>query len=71
MAEQKIFLVEGEITERQGKKRFSKKVKAQSASFAVEKALCLMGSQNKIKRNKILVRETKEVKEDGGKQKGN
>lgn len=71
MAEQKIFLVEGEITEKKGKKRFSKKVKAQNASFAVEKALCLMGSKNKIKRNRILVRETKEVKEDGGRQKGN
>jgi ribosomal protein L20A (L18A) len=71
MAEKKIFLVEGEITEKGGKKRFSKKVRAQSASFAVEKALCLMGSKNKIKRNRILVRETKEVKEDGGRQKGN
>lgn len=71
MAEQKIFLVEGELAEKKGKKPFSKKVRAQSASFAVEKALCLMGSKNKIKRNRILVRETKEVKEDGGRKKAN
>lgn len=70
MAEQKIFLVEGEITERKSKRKFSKRVKAQSASFAVEKALCLMGSKNKIKRGRILIRETKEVKEDGRRQKG-
>jgi ribosomal protein L20A (L18A) len=71
MAEEKIFLVEGEIEEKNEKKPFSKKVRAKTASFAAEKAICLFGSKNKLKRNKIVIRETKEVKENAGKEKGN
>jgi ribosomal protein L20A (L18A) len=64
MAEEKIFLVEGELTEKGKKKPFSKKVRAKTQGFAVEKALCLFGSKNKIKRGRILVKEAKEVKEN-------
>ena len=70
MAEEKIFLVEGEIAEKGGKKPFSKKVRAKTASYATEKVLCLFGSKNKMKRNKITIRETKEVKENAGKNEG-
>ena len=65
---EKIFEVKGEIQEKGGKKPFSKKVKAKTESFATEKAICLFGSKNKIKRNKIFVQETKEVKADGKKE---
>ena len=65
MAEEKIFLVEGEIIEKKEKKPFSKKVRAKTPGFANEKVLCLFGSKNKTKRNKILIKETKEVKDDG------
>jgi len=64
---EKIFLIEGEIFEKGGKKPFSKKVRAKTASYANEKVLCLFGSKNKIKRNKIVINETKEVKADDGK----
>lgn len=64
MAEEKIYLVEGEINGKGGKRPFSKKVKAKTAGFATEKVLCLFGSKNKLKRNKIAIKETKEVKED-------
>ncbi len=67
MAE-KIFEIKGEILEKGKKKPFSKKVKAKTASFAAEKAMCLFGSKNKIKRNRIFIQETKEVKEDGKKE---
>ncbi len=67
MEEEKIFLVEGEVTEKGVKKPFSKKVRAKTQSFAIEKALCLFGSKNKIKRNRISVKEAKEVKENAGK----
>ena len=65
MGEEKVFLVEGEIIEKGEKKPFSKKVNAKSHGFATEKVLCLFGSKNKLKRNKILLKETKEVKADG------
>ena len=67
MAEEKIFLIKGEIMEKGGKKPFSKEVKAKTASFATEKALCLFGSKNKLRRNKIIIKEVEEVKEDGRK----
>jgi len=69
MAEEKTFLVEGEINEKKGKKPFSKEVKAKTAGFATEKALCLFGSKNRLKRNQILVKETKEVQKDEGTEK--
>ena len=68
MAEEKIFEIKGEIQEKGGKKPFSKKVKAKTESFTTEKALCLFGSKNKIKRNRIFIQETKEVKADGKKE---
>jgi len=71
MAEEKIFLVEGEIEEKGTKKPFSKKVRAKTPGFAAEKAVCLFGSKNKLSRNKIFIKETKEVKEDAGKKEGN
>ncbi len=64
MADEKIFLVEGEIIEKREKKPFSKKVRAKTAGFAAEKALCFFGSKNKLKRNRIMIKETKEVKEN-------
>jgi len=64
MAE-KIFLVEGEILQKGKKKPFSKKVSAETASFAAEKAMCLFGSNNKITRKRIFIKETKEVEENG------
>jgi ribosomal protein L20A (L18A) len=69
MAEEKTFLVEGEIVEKRGKKPFSKEVKAKTAGFATEKALCLFGSKNRLKRNRIFVKETKEVHQNEGKEK--
>ena len=66
--DEKFFEIKGEIQEKGGKKPFSKKVKAKTASFATEKAICLFGSKNKIKRNRIFVQETKEVKADGKKE---
>jgi len=68
---EKIFLIEGEIVEKNTKKPFSKKLRAKTAGFAAEKVLCLFGSKNKIKRNKIFLKEPKEVKEDGRKKEGN
>ncbi|MCX6798986.1 MAG: 50S ribosomal protein L18Ae [Candidatus Diapherotrites archaeon] len=62
MAGEKNFLVEGEIEARGVKKKFSKKIKAQTPAFAAEKAMCLFGSKNRVKRNKILIREIKEEK---------
>ena len=70
MAEEKIFLVEGEILEKGLKKPFSKRVSAKTGSFASEKVVCLFGSKNKIKRNRIFLKEIKEVKMDAGKEKG-
>lgn len=67
MAEEKIFTVEGEIQEKGEKKQFSKNIKAKSPAFATEKAMCLFGSKNKIKRNKITIKDTKEAKQDGRK----
>jgi len=68
MTDEKIFEITGEIHEKGGKKPFSKKVKAKTESFANEKAICLFGSKNKVKRNKIFIKETKEVKADGKKE---
>ena len=68
MTDEKIFEITGEIHEKGGKKPFSKKVKAKTESFANEKAVCLFGSKNKVKRNKIFIKETKEVKADGKKE---
>jgi len=65
MEKGRIFLVEGEIIEKTGKKPFSKRVRANTVGFANEKAMCLFGSKNKAKRNKIIIKETREVKEDG------
>lgn len=67
MEDEKIFEIKGEIQEKGGKKPFLKKVKAKTESFATEKVLCLFGSKNKIKRNRIFIQETKEVTEDGKK----
>ena len=50
MAGEKVFLVEGEIAEKGGKKPFSKKIGAKTANFAAEQAMCLFGSKNRIKR---------------------
>jgi len=66
MVEEKIYTVQGEIQEKGKKKPFTKNVKAKSQTFATEKAMCLFGSKNKIKRNKITIKETKEAEQDGG-----
>ncbi len=71
MASEKVFLVEGEISQKGRKQPFSKRVRAKTGQYAAEKVLCLFGSKNKIKRNRIFVRETKEVKENAGKEKRN
>lgn len=63
MAEEKVFLVEGEIAVKGKKQAFSKKVKAESSAFAAEKVLCLFGSKNKLKRNNVFLREVKEAEE--------
>ncbi len=68
MADEKIFEIKGEIQEKGGNKPFLKKVKAKTESFATEKVICLFGSKNKIKRNRIFIQETKEVKADGKKE---
>jgi len=68
MAEKKVFLVEGEIMEKDRKKPFSKRIEAETASFAEEKVLCLFGSKNKLGRNRIFLTQTREVKENEGKE---
>jgi len=55
MAEEKIFLIEGELLGKD-RKPFSKKIKAKTAGFAEEKALCLFGSKNKLRRNRIIIK---------------
>ena len=67
MADEKIFEIKGEIQEKGGNKLFLKKVNAKTETFATEKVICLFGSKNKIKRNKIIIQEIKEVKSDGKK----
>ena len=71
MAEEKNFLIKGEIQEKNGKKPFSKKIKAKTAQYAAEKVLCIFGSKNKLKRNRITITETKEVENDAGKKERN
>lgn len=68
MADEKNFEIKGEIREKGGNKPFLKKVNAKTETFAIEKVICLFGSKNKIKRNKIFIQETKEVKADGKKE---
>lgn len=67
---EKVFEVEGEIVVKGGKQKFAKKVRAPTTGFAAEKVLCLFGSKNKLNRNRVLIKEVKEVEENGGK-KGN
>ena len=67
MANEKIFEIKGEIQEKGGNKPFLKKVNSKTETFATEKVICLFGSKNKIKRNKIIIQEIKEVKADGKK----
>jgi len=67
MANEKIFEIKGEIQEKGKNRPFLKKVNAKTETFATEKVICLFGSKNKIKRNKIFIQETKEVKTDGKK----
>ena len=62
--DEKFFEIKGEIQEKGGNKPFLKKVKAKTETFATEKVICLFGSKNKVKRNKIFIKETKEVKAD-------
>ncbi len=68
MRGEKVFLVEGELVLKGRRQSFSKEVKAKSSAYAAEKAMALFGSKNKLKRNKILLREVKEVEEDGKKE---
>ena len=67
----KFFEVQGEIKEKDGKKKFTKKVKAESHGFASEKVMCLMGSKHKIKRRDIVLNEVKEMGDADGGKKGN
>ena len=67
MAEEKIFSVEGEIEINGEKRKFAKKVKAKTVTFAADKTMALFGSKNKIKRNKIIIKEAKEVEANEGK----
>jgi ribosomal protein L20A (L18A) len=62
----KFFEVKGEFSERGKKKKFTKKVKAESHKFAAEKIMCLMGSKHRIKRRHIALSEVKEMGEKNG-----
>jgi ribosomal protein L20A (L18A) len=64
MDEEKTFTVEGEIHQKKETKKFSKKIKAKTPQFAAEKALCIFGSKNRLKRSQITIKETKEVQKD-------
>lgn len=66
---EKLFLVEGEMLQKGKMKKFSKKVSANTASFAAEKAMCLFGSKNRVTRNRIFIKDIKEVEENGRKEK--
>ena len=49
------FTVSGEITLGKETRKFSKEVEAPSENAAKEKALCLFGSNNGTKRNRIKI----------------
>lgn len=66
--EEKLFEVSGRFLEKKREKKFSKRVFAVTEKFAREKVLAIFGSKQKIKRRHIWINETKEVKEDEGKE---
>jgi len=66
----KFFEIQGEYTEKGNKKKFTKKVKADSHKFAAEKVMCIMGSKHKIKRRHITIGEVKEMGETNDGKKG-
>lgn len=62
----KVFEIKGEFHIRGQKRKFTKRVKADSYKFAVEKTLCLMGGKHKVKRRQIIISEVKEMGEENG-----
>ncbi len=65
----KFFEIKGEFAQKGKKRKFTKKVKAESHRFAAEKVMCLIGSEHKVRRRHIVLSEVKEVgeKNDGEK----
>lgn len=62
----KFYEITGEFEKKGEKRKFSKKVKAESHGFASEKVMCLMGSKHKVKRRDIIIKEVKEMGEANG-----
>ena len=69
--EMKVFEVKGNYREKGEDKKFTIKVKAESHKFASEKVLCLIGSNHKVKRRNIIIKEAKEMGEENGGKAGN
>tara|TARA_Y100000310_G_scaffold338733_1_gene429272 strand:- start:1355 stop:1561 length:207 start_codon:yes stop_codon:yes gene_type:complete len=67
----KFFEIKGEFSQKGEKKKFAKKVKADSHKFAAEKVMCLIGSEHKIKRRHIILNDVKEMGEENGGKRGN
>jgi len=62
----KNFVVTAEVSEKTGKKKFSVSVKAHSANYAAEKALCIIGSKHRKSRRKVALKEVREADEKKG-----
>lgn len=59
----KKFEVTGTFIENHAEKKFTKEISAENQNRAMDKALSMLGSAHKVKRNHIKVTETKEIKE--------
>lgn len=66
----RFFEVKGEFGQKGKKRKFTKRVKAESHGFATEKIMCLIGSKHKVKRRHIVLSEVKEMGEANGGKKG-
>lgn len=58
---EKKFELKGTIATNDGIKNFTKTLKAFGKDTAIERILTLFGSQNKLPRRKITIKEVKEV----------
>ncbi|MEW6749311.1 MAG: 50S ribosomal protein L18Ae [Candidatus Micrarchaeota archaeon] len=57
-----LFNVSGKITLGIGERTFSKEIEAESESAAKHKAYALFGSNNGVKRNKVIIEKVEKVK---------
>ena len=62
MAENRMFVIKGEIRRRKDKITFSKEMEAVSKIHAEDKIKSLFGSNYRLKRNQISISSVEEVK---------